>query len=112
MGSDRFTKKTNIWGKTSYYDSKGNLIGEETTTWGGTRIIKDSNGNTIGKPEMDEYGRSTIKLEKKGSFFSPSKTKTLLSQWEPDVEDLCENCGEEMDGDDDLYCEDCEDDHF
>ena len=105
-----FTTKTNFWGTTTYFDERGNLIGKEDTTWFGTRVIKDSSGNVIGRPQTDIYGRETIELEHNSFFFGSSK-KTLLKDGELEDWEMCENCGDYNDGEDDLYCYDCRDDH-
>ena len=107
-----YTTKTDCWGRTCYYDERGRLIGKESTTLGGKRIIKDANGTVIGRPQKDDYDRETIILEKKSSFFNPPKTTTLLRQGELEDHEICESCGEYLDGDDDMYCEDCLHDHF
>ena len=107
-----YTTKTDFWGNKSYYDEKGKLIGKEESTWLGGKVIKDSSGSVVGRPELDDYGRETIVMEKKSSFFGPSRTTTILRDGELEDWEMCENCGEYLDGDDDMYCEDCLHDHF
>ena len=103
--------KTDFWGHRSYYDERGNLIGKEETTWLGDKVIKDSSGNRVGRPVIDEYGRETIEKESYSLFFGNSKT-TILRDGELEDWEMCENCGEYLDGDDDEYCEDCLHDDF
>lgn len=104
-----FTTKKDFWGNTNYYDEKGKLIGKEDTTWFGTKVIKDSAGNRIGRPETDIYGRNTIVLEKDSFWFGHSE-KTLLKAGGLEDWEMCENCGDYIDGDDDMYCDECKDD--
>ncbi len=105
-----FTTKKDFWGNTNYYDEKGKLIGKEDTTWFGTKVIKDSAGNRIGRPETDIYGRKTIVLEKDSFWFGHSE-KTLLKAGELEDWEMCENCGDYIDGDNDMYCNECLHDH-
>ena len=105
-----FKTKTDFWGHTSYYDEDGKLIGKEEMTWLGDRVIKDSSGNTVGRPETDIYGRETITLEEDSLFFGRTR-KTILKDGELEDWEMCENCGDYINGEDDMYCDDCLHDH-
>ena len=105
-----YTTKTDFWGNTTYYDENGNLIGKEETTWLGDKIIKDQNGNRIGRPETDIYGRETVILEKDSFWFDRSE-KTILKDGELEDWEMCESCGDYIDGDNDMYCDECLHDH-
>ena len=107
-----YTTKTDFWGNTSYYDEKGRLIGKGDTTWFGTKVIKDQNGNVIGRPVRDEYNRETIELEKTSLFGFSSSKRTVLKEGELEDWEMCGYCGEYFDGEDDEYCQDCLHDHF
>ena len=104
-----YTTKTDFWGNTSYYDEKGKLIGKEDTTWLGGKVIKDEYGNVVGKPVKDICGSETIELEH-SSLFGTSK-KTILKDGELEDWEMCENCGDYNDGEDDTYCDECLHDH-
>lgn len=101
-----YTTKKDFWGNTTYYDENGNLIGKEETTWLGDRVIKDQYGNRISRPETDIYGRETITLEE-DSFFFGKTTKTILKDGELEDWEMCENCGDYIDGEDEMYCDEC-----
>jgi len=105
-----YTTKKDFWGNTSYYDEKGKLIGKEDTTWLGDKVIKDASGNRIGRPVTDMYGRETIELERYSLFSGSSKT-TILKDGELEDWEMCENCGDYIDGDNDMYCDECLHDH-
>ncbi len=105
-----YTTKKNFWGTKSYYDDKGHLIGKEDTTWFGNKVIKDADGNVVGRPKKDLWGRETIVMEKR-SFFGTTKS-TLLKEGELEDWEMCENCGDYLDGDSDIYCNECEHDHW
>ena len=96
-----YTTKTDFWGNTTYYDEKGKLIGKEDSTWLGGKVIKDEYGNVVGKPVKDIWGRETIELEHSSFFFGTSK-KTILKDGELEDWEMCESCGEYIDGDEKL----------
>ena len=106
-----YTTKKDFWGNTSFYDEKGNLIGKEDTTWLGDKVIKDAAGNRIGRPVTDIWGRETIELEHDSFFFGSSK-KTMLKEGELEDWEMCESCGDYIDGEDDMFCNSCLDDDF
>ena len=106
-----YTTKKDFWGHTSYYDENGQLIGKEETTWLGDKVIRDSSGTVIGKPKKDIWDRETIELEQ-NSFLFGTKKKTILKKGELEDWEMCGNCGEYFDGEDDEYCDDCLHDHF
>ena len=105
-----YTTKTDFWGNTTYYDEKGKLIGKEDSTWLGDKVIKDEYGNVVGKPVKDIWGRETIELEHSSLFFGTSK-KIILKDGELEDWEMCENCGDYIDGEDDTYCDECLHDH-
>lgn len=105
-----YTTKTDFWGNKTYYDDNGNLIGKEEKTWLGDRIIKDPSGNRIGRPQTDIYGRETIIMEKNSFLFGHSED-TILKEGELEDWEMCENCGDYINGEDDMYCDDCLHDH-
>ena len=107
-----YTTKTDIWGNTSYYDENGNCIGKEENTWLGGKVIKDSSGNTIGRPEIDSYGRETIELDKPSFFGFSSSKESILREGELEDWEMCVHCGEYFNGEDDEYCDDCGHDRF
>lgn len=49
-------------------------------------------------------------MEEKSSFFGPSMATTILRDGELEDWEMCENCGDYIDGDDDMYCDECKDD--
>lgn len=100
---EKFTVKTDFWGKKSYFDVHGNLIGKEDSNWFGTPIlVKD--GKKIGSVKEDDLGRETITIESNSLFGSDT---TIIDSKAPEDWEYCDNCGEWDGGEDDSDCDFC-----